>query len=366
MHDTAKRKAHDDSYAPPQESYANATWLAAAAGVNYVTYSMWTLLNKWQFERLGTTCPVLSTASQMLVAGAIACGVSLAMFGRVSSAPPGKLWDVVTSQILPLGVARAIDIGCGNAALSLVTVALQQILKSLLPLFVCVLSFALLKKRPSGLVWLSLAPIVVGSLLAAMPDHAQNLSQVGIALALVSTAGRSLKAVLNARLLAGSQSALPLRPLEVLSLEAPTSGALLLCVSVLLACTGVGSAPSNAPPRGSGGDGEAAHQTPTGMCGRIDAQTFAIVNCGAGVLMFFNQLSYISVIKLSSALTCQVLMNMKMLLLIVVSLFVFHTQLSGPNVAGVVVAASGCLAYAVSSTYEVTTAAASKRREETV
>jgi drug/metabolite transporter (DMT)-like permease len=366
---------------------SKATLLAGAAAVNYVTYSCWTLLNKWQFSHAGTDCPLLSTSLQMLIAGAIACAVSVWRTGRVVALPDrpsnsadagawSPLWTLVATQIAPLGVSRAIDIGCGNVALSLVSVALQQILKSLLPLFVSLLSVFVLGRAVGGSVWIALVPVVAGSLLAAAPapheghEHGGGTTAaaggavvaagagLGVALALASTFGRSLKAVLNAKLLAGSPGSAPLAPLEVLALEAPTSGAILLLCSALAAAVALFAAPQ---PNARLGTHHAPATTTHGatICS-ADAGTFVGVTLATGALMFFNQLSYISVIKLSSALTCQVLMNVKMLLLIGVSVAIFNTPLRALNVAGMGLAFAGCLLYARASAHEL---AAARKRE---
>jgi drug/metabolite transporter (DMT)-like permease len=302
-----------------------------------------------------TNCPVFSTGLQMLLAGAIACSVSAILNpgGRILLNQSISFSTVLKTQILPLGIARAIDIGCGNAALSLVTVALQQILKSLLPLFVCILSYFVLGNHVSQSVWVSLIPIVFGSLLAAWPSSSNDSSSsstsssssaavpiLGIALALISTFGRSMKAVLNSKLVTGSKQALPLAPLEVLSLEAPTSGIILLSGSILASIIVF---------RASSADDGTDGIESIGICGSSDSFSFIRVNVFAGILMFFNQLSYITVIKLSSALSCQVLMNLKMLLLIFVSILIFATPLSGLNVLGMLFAFVGCLYYAVAS-----------------
>jgi hypothetical protein len=296
-----------------------------------------------------------------------------------------------------LGVARAIDIGCGNAALALVGVALQQVLKSLLPVFVCVLSALVLRRRVSTRTWLALLPIVVGSFMAARgatsataahssstpAAHAEGVplafANFGAFLAVVSTIGRAVKAVLNARLLAGGSSnsggaattdgsgggpvgaqgksvvvsgvaanvsagvAPPLgrlTPLDILTLEAPTSGVILLSLACLLL------------ERGRIFDGTCVTSG--------DAGAALATNLVGGALMFLNQLSYVAVIDRSDALTCQVVMNVKMMLLIVVSLAL--TPVAGAACAtamcrvtsalwgsfglGVLVAFAGVMAYA--------------------
>lgn len=307
---------------------------------NIVTYSLWTLANKWQFlpvdkGGLGMDTPFLATAVQMLIAGVVSF-VFIFGFGiqRRPGVTPRSLLsvDVVRRRILPLGFARGIDIGCGNYALSLVSVALQQIVKSTLPVFVSLLSVFFLNRSVPSSVWASLVPIVFGTAIAAYGNI--RFQAVGLLLALVSCFGRAFKAVLNSRLL-HADAADAMQPLEILLLEAPTTGLLLLVGPVLFI---------EAPRLFHHSVAATVDPTAVAVVGTSFIKV-AAVNVVCGVLMFFNQASYITIIEQTSALTCQVLMNVKMLLLILVAVRVFGTDLSILNYVGIAVATIGCFLY---------------------
>jgi drug/metabolite transporter (DMT)-like permease len=356
--------------------------LWAATAVNFVTYSTWTMLNKLQFtvppprvagaggagahaapwrEGFGVAVPLLVTGLQMALAGCCAAfcifalgiqrrppagaGVSRRLYDELEGGggggddepvprdlPPPPLFslDTLRRKIVPLGLARSVDIGGANAALVTVSVAVQQVVKSLLPIFVSLLSATVLGKRVPPQVWLSLVPIVGGTVCATWGDTHCRL--LGVAFAAVSCLARAFKCVLNAKLLQPTRTEAPMRPLEILLLEAPTSGVFLLAVSLL-----VEAGPYRA-------------QLPHLLAALP-------LNLLGGGLMFLNSASYIVVIEQSSAVSCQVIMNVKMLLLILVSVHVFHTPLSALNYGGVAVATAGCVAYAVLSS------AAPRRKE---
>ena len=334
--------------------------LLAATLLNYATYSTWTLLNKYQFLSpahahaiaaagaddghgahphlghggdetpvvgpapvggYGVTVPIFVTGLQMVLAGLWAA-VAIFVFGvqrRPASQPGPPLWSWATfrDRILPLGAARCVDIGGGNAALVFVSVAIQQVIKSLLPLFVSILSVTVLNKSVPLDTWLSLIPIVGGTVLATLGEG--SATTFGVALALLSCFARSFKCVLNAKLL--HIDAAPLWPMEILLLEAPSSGCLLLVISALL-------------------------EGPRVVADAPHLLAALPLNFLGGLLMFFNQASYITVIDCSSAVTCQVLMNLKMLMLIVVSVHVFHTPLHSVNLVGIAISVAGCMLYA--------------------
>ena len=292
------------------------------------------MTNKYQFLHLGVQLPVLVTAAQMFLSGIVAF-VFVVIFG-IQRSPQRELFSlsVLKRKILPLGFARAIDIGCGNFALTLVSVALQQVIKSTLPLFVCVLSVTLLKRPVQREVWYTLVPIVCGTVMASYGE--MTFGVLGVALALTSCFGRAFKAVINSMLLTSVDN---LQPLEILLLESPTTGALMLIPSFLLEGTRLFRSQAVVEPSPVVGDIGAEHA--------FWKNHIILLNVICGVLMFANQASYITIIQKTSAISCQVLMNVKMLVLIGVSLHVFQSTFSWMNVAGSAVATGGCLLYAL-------------------
>lgn len=298
---------------------ASAQHICAVAAINYVSYSAWTLLNKYQFEPIarggmGVTTPLIATSLQMLIAGLIAGVVVLGVGvgrGTARLAAP----SAILTRIVPLGFSRAVDIGCGNLALSIVSVALQQVIKSTLPLFVMVLSIAFFGAVFPLRAWVSLVPIVVGTAMASAGE-VRLAGKVGVCLAAVACIGRALKAVLNGVLLSSPTERLT--PLEVLLLEAPTTALMIGSVALTM---------------------ESFHA-------KDISWSVVRANLFGGVLMFFNQASYITLIGATSPVTTQIFMNIKMLILIFTSMLLFPTTaFTWPQCVGALVATGGALMY---------------------
>jgi len=304
MHTAGKRKTN--------ETY----WVVLVTVTNFVSYSTWTLLNKAQYTKFDLTFTILPTSLQMLYVGALSW-LLLALQGQT----PRTNRDTLVHRIGPLGLVRSADIGFGNAALRLVTVPLQQVLKSTIPVHVCVLK-RLLGTPISTMVWLSLIPIVGGVALAVGQASGGETVVVGVVLALISCFARAGKAILNERLLSAGTAREKLSTLTIMALESPTSGCILLVAGILV--------------EGS-------------LMMQWQGNLLAVVayNAVCALCMFLNQWSYISIIQHTSSVTCQILMNVKMIVLIVTSSVLLQTPLSFVQIVGMIIATTGCIGYAM-------------------
>jgi len=300
---------------------------------NFVSYSAWTLANKVQFSRHGLDFTILLTAYQMLFVGFV-CWAYLLCKAPVRSETP-KL--VAPNKILLLGVVRAADIGFGNAALLLITVALQQILKSTIPVYVCALNATVLRRPVSRRVWTALIPIIGGAALASWGDLSSDNGKgaavwSGVAMASVSCLARAGKATINESLLRATKTGDRTNPLQIISMESPVSG----CILALL--------------------GTAFERKLVARWYYSDAGSslghLLFYNSCCGALMLLNQWSYVTIIRQTSSVTCQVLMNLKMITLVAVSAVFFNTPVGGVRVVGIAVAAGGCTCYALVRQWE--------------
>lgn len=304
-------------------------YTVAVTFLNYVTYSMWTLGNKHQFKNAGQGMTISLTAFQMLVAGALAwIAVSSGIVPR-----PTLTANTWKSAVLPLGLARSADIGFGNAALSIVSVALQQIVKSTIPVYVCILSVFVLNRHVSLRVWATLVPVVGGTLMAAMGEMSATFA--GLTSAVLSCVARASKKIINDSLLHGSKSSDGLTPTQIMMYEAPVSGAILLLVGVIFE----GNTLSDKV--------LVYDELPSPMNPDTTRDLLHLLasNIALGMLVYWNQWSYISIIDCTSAMTCGILMNLKMVLLICLSVRLFGTHLSSFNMCGIAIAFSGCVVY---------------------
>eukprot|EP01064_Diplonema_japonicum_P004370 TRINITY_DN12833_c1_g1_i2.p1 TRINITY_DN12833_c1_g1~~TRINITY_DN12833_c1_g1_i2.p1 ORF type:complete len:353 (+),score=26.61 TRINITY_DN12833_c1_g1_i2:426-1484(+) len=292
--------------------------------VNFASYSSWTLLIKWQFKLYGMNFSVLLAAYQMLFVGAVS---SLYLLATNRFKYPTKS---VLLRVLPLGLVRSTDIGFGNAALRLISVALQQIIKSTIPVYVCVLSSIVLKKAVSYRVWLALVPIIGGVILASWGKL--TASWLGVLMAVTSCIARAGKAIINDMLLHATTEEDRLDTMQIMSFESPISGVILTVAGVVF-------------------EGGAVFEWYS-RTDRSSIPTVMFFNSLCGLLMLLNQWSYISIIKHTSSVTCQVLMNLKMVTLIFISVLLFNTQLLPLHVLGMCVATVGCTSYAFIKQHE--------------
>eukprot|EP01063_Lacrimia_lanifica_P016502 TRINITY_DN23044_c0_g1_i1.p1 TRINITY_DN23044_c0_g1~~TRINITY_DN23044_c0_g1_i1.p1 ORF type:complete len:369 (+),score=113.19 TRINITY_DN23044_c0_g1_i1:66-1172(+) len=304
---------------------------------NFVSYSTWTLMNKMQFKRYDLQCPIFLAAYQMLFVGAVSWAY-LAWAGRAKK-PEGT----VLRRILPLGLVRSADIGLGNAALRLITVALQQIIKSTIPIYVCVLNVVVLRKAVSTRVWLTLVPIIGGVALASWGELSGVA--VGVFMAILSCVARAGKAIINDMLLHANTETDRLDTMQIMSFESPISGCILTVVALVLESSTLAEWLRNE---------------------ESSVAAVLMYNSCCGVLMLVNQWSYISIIKYTSSVTCQVLMNLKMITLIGVSCVMFGTRLDNVHIFGMFVATVGCTLYAYVKNQDALAKAAAAVAEDTL
>jgi len=332
-------------------------FIAFIVVLNYVSYSSWTIWNKKQFKNEGKDLSILLTAYQMFYAGGISWflqGMSQKWYPR-SDMSERKLFVA----ILPLGIVRSADIGFGNAALATVSVAMQQIVKSTIPVYVSVLTVTVLQRALRRHVWLTLLPIVGGTLLAAWGEISAHW--VGVVMAILSCIARAGKSIWNDILLHGSKGNGQLTPVQLIGFESPLSGMILLCVGLLFQGAvfverfGTPGCWFFDPDRG------AEHADVCSTQGSLVG--LVLTNSCIGGLMFLNQWTYMSIIKTTSAMSCSILMNLKMVTLISVSVFTFGTHLGALNWCGIAIASAGCIAYA-NVTQQLPTAPAGEMLED--
>eukprot|EP00754_Rhynchopus_humris_P040789 Rhum_TRINITY_DN2394_c0_g1::Rhum_TRINITY_DN2394_c0_g1_i1::g.7029::m.7029 len=286
--------------------------------VNFVSYSAWTLLNKLQFKRYDVSFPVFVASYQMFFVGLV-CFLYLSYHGRVK-----KPTKAILTRIVPLGIVRSSDIGFGNAALRLLSVALQQIIKSTIPVYVCLLSSVVLRKRVSGRVWCTLVPIIGGVVMASWGEL--SASSIGVFMAVLSCVARAGKAIINDLLLHAQSDDERLDTVQIMMFESPLSGVILALCCLLFESGSI--------------------YTWMMRDDRVPFMTVIVYNSFCGVLMLLNQWSYISIIKYTSSVTCQILMNLKMVTLILVSVTLFGTPLHPIHYLGMAIATGGCTTYA--------------------
>lgn len=137
-----------------------------------------TIYNKWLFSLYGFRFPIIVTMVHMALKAPFAKLVML-LFGI----PPVRFTSA--SQYLavcvPVGVATSLDVVLSNASLQFITVTVYTIVKSSVPVWILLFSFALGLLRPSRVLGLTILVISAGIALASM-DEDMNGEWTGAAL----------------------------------------------------------------------------------------------------------------------------------------------------------------------------------------
>ncbi|KAJ9453766.1 solute carrier family 35 [Diplonema papillatum] len=298
---------------------------------NFMSYSIWTLWNKKIFSDFGGL-PLLSTALQMGVVTLIVMAVQAATGqGRGEKASE----EVLYKLLVPLSVVRSCDLGLANLALSAMSVAGQQILKSTIPVWVCVLSVVYLRRKVSAMQALIVLVIVCGTAMATVGDPDVTGTTFGIVCMLFSCFCRAGKCVINTTLLQGLPTGGTQQPklhkLTLLRYEAPMSG----CI-IMVGCLCF----------------ELPHLIQLAMAFGFTWPTiarFASATLVNGALMFLNQVTYLAIVEHTSPVASQALMNIKMIFLILFSTLFYPLHLSVVNGLGMALAGIGAAMYSIYS-----------------
>ena len=218
--------------------------------------------------------------------------------------------------VLQLSLVFVVSVASGNAALGYIHVSFAQAIGATAPLWTVLLSVLLTRKSYPPLVYASLGLISLGMLLTVRGEV--NFHPLGFVLLLTATLTRALKSILQGLLLSAPEERLD--PLELLYHMAPRAGAALLVWSALMERHVLADA--------------SVRQPMLWLC--VGASS---------VVAFLLNLSQFVVTKRTSAVTLQVLGNVKVVLSIGVSLLIFGNPVSMWSAAGCVITLAGVAAY---------------------
>ena len=123
-------------------------------------------------------CLFASVTTQALVRSGSTFGRE---WGLLSSARDGSVtWQIYRTRILPLSLFFALGLTLGNSAYKYLSVAYIQMLKSMSPVLLLLLAFAIGKEKPSGVQLGLVAAICLGVMLASAGEL--HFSAVGATL----------------------------------------------------------------------------------------------------------------------------------------------------------------------------------------
>jgi len=228
-------------------------------------------------------------------------------------------------------VLTAINFGFNNWSLVYISLTLNQLLKSLVPLPTAVLSMIFESKKFSWVVWVSMIVVVIGTMMAAYGDVKFQLGGAALcAISLLASAAWNVCSAMLLQLGGDKMSAVDLvfysSPWSVLFTAA------LFCVAEL--------------PR-------MVDSSEHAVSNRMGGGLFFIILLCAGLLGFSYDLIHNQFIKLTSSMTMAIMGNTKLILLIIISLLFLEDKKEADaklavNICGIVIGVCGCIWYSYS------------------
>ena len=283
------------------------------------------------------TSPPLTPRPPSLAQVASFFGGAILIFGFKAGTVTKTHWTEYKYRIMLLSILFVTNISCNNASLVHLSLSVNQIVKSCVPLPTMILSVAFERdangqpKTYSKGVIVSLLITVLGSVLAVYGNP--EASPFGLALVILSTLAVALWSVMSAMLLG------PDSGLNAISLTWYASVISFVLLFILWACSS---------------EREAA----TAYLSSRPGDAALIIFLGSSTAFVYN-LVHFALIKVTSALTSAVAGNLKILLVIILSMIFFEKQVTILNYSGFAVFLVGVFAYS-SFTYRSKMQAASK------
>jgi len=282
----------------------------------YATNIFTVVLNKYLFQIIQFTFPLTLTAVHMLV-----CSIGSVIVLRIFQPVPLIVIErnKLSSHIAPLAAIFCINIILGNISLRWIPVSFMQTVKSLVPAFTVVLQAVFFQQFSTKMTYFSLVPVVGGVALASFTEV--NFNAYGFAAALVASLTTSIQSIVSSMLLTGP---LRLDSINMVYYMAPISFIIIL---------------------------PAALYKEYNQLIEYDYDQFGGFNFVAGVLLTSGVVAYLLnictffAIKSTSALTFTVFGNLKVVLVIIISVLIFRNEINIMNGIGCFVAILGIIWY---------------------
>jgi solute carrier family 35, member E3 len=273
------------------------------------------ILNKYIFSGLNFRFPLALTLVHMLTQSILAI-LTIDTFNAVPKVSVDRA-DYV-NKMLVIAAVFCGNICLGNTALRYVPVSFMQTIKSLTPATTAFLQYLLFGSRLTREALLSLIPITAGVALASFTEMSFHAG--GFVAAIASCVLTGTKFILSSQMLGGRYN---LDSINLLRLMCPPSVVFLLPPVLLLELRGV-FAWLAAPER---------------------TATHLAILILSGVVSFALNVCLFVVLKATSSVTLTVAGNIKVVLVIIVSVMIFHNPVSPLNAVGCLTAIAGCTWY---------------------
>jgi solute carrier family 35 protein E4 len=271
-------------------------------------------------ERVGFTFPLFFTMFHMI---ASFLGGAILIFVFKAAEVKRTHWTEYKWRVVLLSILFVVNISCNNASLVHLSLSVNQIVKSCVPLPTLILSIAFERdangrpKSYSCAIFASLLVTVAGSVLAVYGNP--EASPFGLVLGIVSTLAVALWSVISAVLL-GPDSGL--NSINLTWYASILSGGLLLCLWLV---------------------SKEKDATQAYLHERPGTATFIIL--AGSTCAFAYNLVHFALIKVTSALTSAVAGNLKILLVIILSMIFFEKRVTLLNFSGFAVFFVGVVWY---------------------
>lgn len=310
--------------------------LHAAAVVSCVTFAAGQVslnfFNAWALKREqlpGFSYPIFYTMWHMVVS-ALGALLLMACVARPPTGLPSarQFWEY-KHIVVTLALLTTISLGLNNISLTLVSLFINQTIKSCSPLGTAVFSFLIAKQRYSLVIVASVVALCVGAVLANQNQPAAGSTTAGIIMVIISALCASLKPVIQMIVMVDTPTRPKLPPLLLLFYDASISSSMML---VYWLCTY---------------ERQGSVDFMRGEYPRGILVASGIVAAGSAMAFVFNISTYFF-IRETSALTSSVVSNgLKVLLLLLTAL---QAQVSSPlSWAGISIVAAALIVYAAAS-----------------
>jgi len=281
--------------------------------------------NKWLLGKTDFSFPMTYTTTNKTIgwfASLTVMSISVCT-GKGSFPPPAKLRAQFLRPMIHIhGVLTACNIGFNNWSLVFISLSINQLLRSAVPLPTAVLSTVFEKKTFNWQVWASMAVVCVGAMLASAGSG--DATTAGILICLGSVLSGAAWTVVSGMLLQMGEE--PLDSLSVLFCSSPTCIVTTLTFALALELEPLKEWFNDDSRPNIGG-------------------VFALYILTGGMLGFCYDLIHQQFIKVTSAMTMGIAGNAKMVLLIIISMIFFEHAPTTQVIFGILIGLAGCFWY---------------------
>jgi drug/metabolite transporter (DMT)-like permease len=278
-------------------------------------------VNKWVISVDRFEYPAVLTVVHM------ACSYVLSVLSLTTCLPPANPTQPnaeTLRKVRTLSVAFCASVFCGNLALKYVWVSFQQMVTAASPLMTLLLAKLLTDKQFSRLAHLSMLPMCGGVMLCVVGElHVASnrpFSWLGLGLIVASTALRGVKSIMQGSLLTD-----PSDKLDALTLLRHMSRYSIFMLTAYALLAGEASA--------------------LWADERVQRPHVGVAVLASGAIAFLLNVCNFLVTQYTSAVTLQVLGNVKVVISIAISLLIFGNALSPWSAVGCAITLGGVWLY---------------------